>query len=128
MGIAERIGDTGDLATAVSAVLVLIGLIWTMVGGRRWWAERKASREFWRQFRKDWSGEPARDGVTARPGVMARLAEISTDGLHLSERVRKVERDLLKVRSEVTYLLTHRCPSEEGRATTSVAIPEDEEG
>jgi hypothetical protein len=122
--VPEPVLDTGQWAGVITAILALLALLWTMTGGRRWWADRKAQQAFWRQFREDWAGEDARDGVPARPGVMARLADISADGIHLSERVRKLERDLLKIRSQVTYLLTHRCPDH----TPIVGPPEDEEG
>jgi hypothetical protein len=54
---------------------------------------------------------------------MSSLAEIRTDGFRLTERVRKMERDMLRLRSEVTWLLTHRC---EGAQTPPVI--EYEEG
>lgn len=122
--VPEPISDLGSMSGAAAAVLGLLALIWTTTGGRRWWAERKARKAFQIQFREDWLGEPARDGVPARPGVMARLQDVANDWESLSIKVKKIERDLLKVRSEVTFLMSHRCPDHAGRANP----PEFEEG
>jgi hypothetical protein len=45
-------------------------------------------------FLADWRGEPARDGVPARPGVMVRLAEIQETQADHGLRLSKVEREL----------------------------------
>lgn len=54
----------GGAATAVLAVLALAG-----------WAWRKLGRPV-RDFLADWRGQPARPGVSERPGVMRRLEHI----------------------------------------------------
>ena len=121
--VPPAVADGGAyLAVAVAAATLLV-MLWVWIGRpvRREW---KLNRSFQRQFRSDWLGEPPRDGVPGRPGVMIRLADMAADGMHLSERVRKLERDLLKIRSEVTFLLTHRCPD----STAGVQPPEDQEG
>lgn len=102
--VLEDIGGTSAAIAAIAGVLIVL---WTWIGRpvRREW---KINRTFQRQFREDWTGEQDRPGVPGRPGVMASLAEIRNDGFHLSERVRKLERDMASVRAQVMFILDHR--------------------
>lgn len=45
-------------------------------------------------FVDDWIGEPARDGIPARPGVMARLENIESDAAATNQRVGRIEHEL----------------------------------
>ncbi len=112
MPTGDRLADTGAVVGIAVGVATLLVMLWVWVGRpvRREW---KLNREFQRQFRTDWRGVPDRDGVPGHPGVMASLAEIRTDGFRITERVRRLERDMLRLRSEVTWLLTHRCENSE---------------
>lgn len=100
------IGDTAaDGGAVVGFILALIALAT--------WVTRpviRAVRDF-ATFLSDWKGEEERPGVPARPGVMEVLLKIGTDHTILAQRVGKVERDMLKLRSEVTWLLS-RCRSD----------------
>lgn len=101
--------DVGDVAADGGAV---VGFLLAVIALLTW-----LMRPVWRflrflgEFMEDWRGEPERAGVTGRPGVMQTLSEIRVDATALASRVGKVERDLLKIRSEVTWLMS-RCRSE----------------
>lgn len=69
----------GAAAGAVTAVLVLAGLLW-----------RRAGRPL-ALMARDWHGEPARPGVPARLGVMPRLAQLEATQQELVARVARVE-------------------------------------
>ncbi|WIV59061.1 hypothetical protein [Amycolatopsis nalaikhensis] len=84
----------GTAGVAVAAYLII---------RRIWTAARNAGRGLRRlvHFADDWFGEPERDGVPARPGVMERISAIETDGAatrddvrDLVERVDRVEHEL----------------------------------
>jgi hypothetical protein len=108
MPTGDALADTGATVGILVGIGSLLVMLWVWIGRpvRREW---KLNREFQRQFRTDWMGVPDRDGVPGHPGVMSSLADLRTDGFRLTERVRKMERDVLRLRSEVTWLLTHRC-------------------
>lgn len=55
---------------------------------RRQQEQRKRDEE----FRIDWNGAPARPGVQAVPGVMARLQNIESNTASLPDRMTAVER------------------------------------
>lgn len=64
----------GQILTFVVGFLVVVALF------TRLW---RAIRPMWvgvRDFLEDWRGEPERDGVPGREGVMKRLHTIETDG------------------------------------------------
>lgn len=113
---------SGDAAAALAAILALLTGLWVWIGRpiRREW---RTNREFQRQFRSDWLGEPDRPGVPARIGVMERLAEIGEGDARTDARVRKLERDHLTLRSQLQFLLKtcQRCPEQ-------IPAPEDERG
>ena len=84
----------GTAGVAVAAYLII---------RRIWTAGRNAGRGLRKlvHFADDWFGEPERDGVPARPGVMERISAIETDGAAtrddvrgLVERVDRVEHEL----------------------------------
>lgn len=84
----------GTVGVTVAAYLII---------RRIWTAARNAGRGLRRlvHFADDWFGEPERDGVPARPGVMERISAIETDGAAtrddvrgLLERVDRVEHEL----------------------------------
>ncbi|MBB5853986.1 hypothetical protein ACFQ05_11815 [Amycolatopsis umgeniensis] len=84
----------GTAGVAVAAYLII---------RRIWTAARNAGRGLRKlvHFADDWFGEPERDGVPARPGVMERISAIETDGAAtrddvrgLVERVDRVEHEL----------------------------------
>ena len=95
--------STSEILGILIAAATLLGLAWAAFGKRmhREWREH---REFQKQFRCDWLGEPGRPGVPPRPGVMESLLEIRGGWAALTERLRKAELDLIKVRSEVSLL------------------------
>jgi hypothetical protein len=65
--------------TAFTALAVAVAgcLLW---GGRTAWrAVRRVGH-----FLDDYSGEPARDGMPARPGLMARLTSVEESVAHLA--------------------------------------------
>ena len=41
---------------------------------------------------------------------MSRLSEMASDWTHLADRVRRAEKDILKLRGEVTFLLKSHNP------------------
>lgn len=58
----------------------------------------------------DWAGEPARPGVDARPGVMARLASIEAQlrpngGTSARDAVDRVERSVARVENTLAETL-----------------------
>ena len=68
----------------ITAVIALAAAVVGVLG----WAARHAWRVLRRvtHFLDDYAGEPARDGMPARPGFMARLASAETQiGLVLAE-------------------------------------------
>lgn len=101
--------DAGDAAADWGA---FVGLLLAVIALLTWLL--RPVFKFFRflgEFRDDWKGEPERPGVPGRPGVMSTLSDIRSDANALAARVHKLERDLLKVRSEVTWLLS-RCRGE----------------
>ena len=102
--VPEPVTDAGAILGVIATALAVAGAIWAMLGGKRHLAERRANREFQRQFREDWIGVPERPGVPGRPGVMATLLEFRGDWQGLSDRIRRAETDLLRMRSELTIL------------------------
>ena len=121
MQVQPILADIGDSFTAIAAIFGVLLFLWTWIGRpvRREW---RTNRTFQRQFREDWMGEPDRPGVPGRIGVMQSLQEIRADWVLLSGKVRHLERELLKVRAQVTHLLTFRCPEH------TPPSPETEEG
>jgi hypothetical protein len=100
---------SGVGAGVVAWATVLV-IVWTWVG-RPLWREASERRRFHRQFRADWLGEAARDGVDARPGVMAQLERIRYEAdLHaarisvVEERVARLERELLAARELLRHV------------------------
>lgn len=80
--------NVGQVALYVGGVLLVIGLI-----AKAW----KTIRPVWvgvQNFLEDWRGEPARDGVPGRDGVMKRLATIEDDGAATKKRVADIEHEL----------------------------------
>ncbi|MFB9929203.1 hypothetical protein ACFORO_22960 [Amycolatopsis halotolerans] len=91
LGVLDIAGTAG---VAVAAYLVI---------RRVWTAARNAARGLRRlgHFADDWFGEPERNGVAARPGVIERISAIETAGAatrddvrDLVERVERVEHEL----------------------------------
>lgn len=87
--------DIAGTAGVAVAAYILIRRIWT--------ATRNLARGLRRlvHFADDWFGEPERDGVPARPGVMERMSAIESAGADtradvrgLLERVERVEHEL----------------------------------
>lgn len=80
--------NVGQVAVYVFGVLFVVGLI------VKCW---KTIRPVWvgvRDFLDDWRGEPERDGVKGRDGVMKRLATIEDDGASTKKRVEDIEHEL----------------------------------
>jgi len=101
--------DVGSVAADGGAV---VGFLLALIALLTW-----LLRPVWRflrflgEFMADWRGEPERPGVDPRPGVMAKLSAIVDDNTETRNRVSRLERDLLKIRSEVTWLMS-RCRSD----------------
>jgi hypothetical protein len=78
-------GLTGWNITGILAVLTALGALARKV----WPFGRKLVH-----FIDDWFGEPARDGVPERAGVMARLATIDEHAQRTDERLDVIEHEL----------------------------------
>lgn len=119
----ELLEDTGAVLGIAVAAATLLTILWVWIGRpvRKEW---KTNRDFQRTFRSDWVGVPDRDGVPGHPGVMSSLAEIRTDGFQVAERVRKVEREIRRLRNEVDWLLKHRCPDQEAEMPAMIEFEE----
>ena len=102
--VPEPVTDAGILVGLLLSVFALLGALWALIGGKRHLTERKANREFQRQFREDWQGVPGRPGVPERLGVMATFAALRDDWAAMRERVRKLELELVAVRGQVNIL------------------------
>lgn len=79
----------GGILTVVIGVVIVVALFTKL------W---RAVRPVWkgiRDFLEDWRGEPERDGVPGREGVMKRLHTIETDSAEarakLDEQAEKIE-------------------------------------
>lgn len=77
----DRVIGGGALAAALLAVAGVLALLYrTVIAANRTWRRVQ-------DFLDDWRGEPARPGVPARQGIMARLEWIE-------QRVAMVEREV----------------------------------
>ena len=101
---------SGLVGGALVAWATLLILAWTWAG-RPLWREAMERRRFHITFREDWMGEPARDGVPARPGVMAQLERIRWEAdvhaariAEVEERVARLERELLAARELLRHV------------------------
>jgi hypothetical protein len=61
----------------------------------------KAMLHEWKEFMRDWAGEPARDGRDAVPGVMERLNNIDGElkrngGKSIKDTVNRIEKRLIE--------------------------------
>lgn len=61
----------------------------------------KAMLNEWKEFMRDWAGEPARDGRDAVPGVMERLNNIDGElkrngGKSIKDTVNRIEKRLIE--------------------------------
>jgi hypothetical protein len=93
--------------TAFTALAVAVAgcLLWC--ARKAWHASRRVSH-----FLDDYAGEPARDGLPARPGFMARLGSVEESMKHLSAEmspnhgsslrdvVHKTAADVAEIKSE----------------------------
>lgn len=56
------------------------------------------------EFLDDWNGEPERDGVEARPGVMKRLAALEelkeNHGGSIKDAVKRIDENLVQLRKD----------------------------
>lgn len=82
----------GSIATGLGLVFVL-----ARIGKRIWQTFQQVD-----DFLDDWRGTPARSGVEARPGVLARLVAIEREvktnkGASLKDAVKRSERRLIRV-------------------------------
>ncbi len=102
--MSQGVQDAGVIVQFAIGVLTLAGLLWAVSGGRRWWAERREHRAFWRQFRADWTGTAARPGFPAQPGVMQSLLEIRGDWQAMQRRVRRIEEQIINLRQQLIGL------------------------
>lgn len=73
VGLQDGFDLTDLVAFCAGAITVLtfLGIVF-----RPAWREFKEFLAWWRKFQVDWDGEQARDGRSARPGVMQRLDNI----------------------------------------------------
>lgn len=78
-------GLTGWNITGILAVVAAL----TALARKVWPFARKFVH-----FIDDWFGEPERDGVAGRPGVMARLAAIDEHGRRTDDRLDAIEHEL----------------------------------
>lgn len=110
--------EAGANFAAIAAILGVVALAWKWPVGPLVRGARYLSRRI-DLFLSDWFGVEDRDGVPGRPGVMAQLAD-QRDTLaeqsatlaaqhdswsSLRDKVQKIERDLLSLRSQVTWLM-----------------------
>lgn len=94
-------------------VAALVALTVAVCTGAAWltrWLWRLAKRTV--HFLDDWNGQPAHDGVEARPGVMARLHHVEelvakvlyettpNSGGNMRDTIRGIAADVAKIKDE----------------------------
>lgn len=80
------------------------------------------------QFLEDWFGEPERkkDGVAARPGAMARLAQLERNsGSSLRDAIDRIEGQIESVKQDVADV---QCTAEQATTAAGIAVGEAKAG
>lgn len=87
-------------AAGVVTIGTAIGMLWRLL--RPFYARLHVLMDNWDAFMRDWSGEPAKPGRSAVPGVMERLNRIDGElkrngGSSMKDSITRVEKKLEQI-------------------------------